>query len=421
MLLIEFLKILTFGGTNKMNEDMTVLNQINDAIAELAKLFEEYKATNDARIDELEKGADAGEATEKLENLEKRMSELETKKAELEKKIYRPNTAATVDVDSEKKDFRVWLKSGKIETKSVNTGTDSAGGYTVPSLLAKQIYDIIQERSVMRNLANVITVDSPDYAQVVNLKGVGVDIVTETATRNATNTSTFAQVKPSWNELSALSPITLQALEDSAFDLESLVIRDAAEAIALKEDELFFTGDNNTSSSGEMKGLLAYSTATTADKTRAYGTLQHVITGGAGAYASTAPADVFFDLIAKFRTDYLPNAKWVMNRATLAATRKIKNSDGDYLFVPSMVAGVPGTLLGYPVVTAEDMPDISSGSFSVAFGDFKRGCTVADRVGITMLRNPYMAAGWVYIYTRLRTGFMVVDSNAIKFLKFSAS
>lgn len=404
-----------------MNEDMTVLNQINDAIAELAKLFEEYKATNDARIDELEKGADAGEATEKLDNLEKRMSELETKKAELEKKIYRPNTAATVDVDSEKKDFRVWLKSGKIETKSVNTGTDSAGGYTVPSLLAKQIYDIIQERSVMRNLANVITVDSPDYAQVVNLKGVGVDIVTETATRNATNTSTFAQVKPSWNELSALSPITLQALEDSAFDLESLVIRDAAEAIALKEDELFFTGDNNTSSSGEMKGLLAYSTATTADKTRAYGTLQHVITGGAGAYASTAPADVFFDLIAKFRTDYLPNAKWVMNRATLAATRKIKNSDGDYLFVPSMVAGVPGTLLGYPVVTAEDMPDISSGSFSVAFGDFKRGCTVADRVGIQMLRNPYMAAGWVYIYTRLRTGFMVVDSNAIKFLKFSAS
>jgi HK97 family phage major capsid protein len=404
-----------------MNEDMTVLNQINDAIAELAKLFEEYKATNDARIDELEKGADAGEATEKLDNLEKRMSELETKKAELEKKIYRPNTAATVDVDSEKKDFRVWLKSGKIETKSVNTGTDSAGGFTVPSLLAKQIYDIIQERSVMRNLANVITVDSPDYAQVVNLKGVGVDIVTETATRNATNTSTFAQVKPSWNELSALSPITLQALEDSAFDLESLVIRDAAEAIALKEDELFFSGDNNSASSGEMKGLLAYSTATTADKTRAYGTLQHVITGGAGAYASTAPADVFFDLIAKFRTDYLPNAKWVMNRATLAATRKIKNSDGDYLFVPSMVAGVPGTLLGYPVVTAEDMPDISSGSFSVAFGDWKRGCTVADRVGIQMLRNPYMAAGWVYIYTRLRTGFMVVDSNAIKFLKFSAS
>ena len=415
------MKIHTYGGISKMNEDMTVLNQINEAIADLAKLFEEYKAANDARIDELEKGADAGEATAKVEELEKRMNDLETKKAELEKKLYRPNTAAAVDAETERKDFRVWLKSGRVESKSVDTATDSHGGYTVPSLLSKQIYDIIQERSVMRGLANVITVDSPDYAQVVNLKGTGVDIVTETGTRNATNTPTFAQVKPSWNELSALSPITLQALEDSAFDLEQLVIRDAAEAIALKEDELFFTGDNNTNSSGEMKGLLAYSTATTADKSRSYGTLQHVVTGGAGAFASTAPADVFFDLIAKFRTDYLPNAKWVMNRATLATVRKIKNSDGDYIFVPSMVAGVPGTLLGYPVVTAEDMPDIASGSFSVAFGDWKRGCTVADRVGITMLRNPYMAAGWVYIYTRLRTGFMVVDSNAIKFLKFSAS
>lgn len=404
-----------------MDENTNVLTQINDAIAELAQLFEAYKKANDERIEELEKNSDAGEATEKVENLEKRMNELEAKKADLEKKLFRPNTTNTVDVDAEKKEFRTWIKSGNIETKTVNTATGAAGGYTVPTLLAKQIYDIIQERSVMRGLANVITVDSPDYAQVVNLKGTGVDIVTETGTRNATNTPVFAQVKPSWNELSALSPITLQALEDSAFDIEQLVIRDAAEAIALKEDELFFTGDNNSASSGEMKGLLAYGTAATADKTRAFGTLQHVITGTAGAFDATAPADIFFDLIAKFKTDYLPNAKWVMNRATLAAVRKIKNGDGDYIFVPSMVAGVPGTLLGYPVVTAENMPDVASGSYSIAFGDWRRGCTVADRLGITMLRNPYAAAGWLHIYTRLRTGFMVVDSNAIKFLKFSAS
>ena len=404
-----------------MNEDMTVLNQINDAIAELNELFNQYKKENDARIEELEKGADAGEATEKLENLEKRMSELETKKADLEKKLFRPNTTAS-DVESEKKDFRTWMKSGIVpETKTINTGTNSDGGYLVPALLANQIYDILTENSVMRQLATVITVDSPDYSQVVNVKGTGVSIVSETATRAATATPTFASVKPSWVELNALEPVTLRALEDSAFDLEALVIRDAAEALALKEDELFFNGDNNAASSGEPKGLLAYTTAATADKTRAFGTLQHVITGTAGAFDATAPADIFFDVIGKMGTGYLPNAKWVANRQTIAEIRKIKDGDGRYLFQPSMIANVPSTFIGYEVIAADNMPDIASGSLSIGFGDFKRGCTVCDRLGVTMLRNPYANPGFVNFYTRLRCGFFVKDSNAIKFIKFSAS
>lgn len=407
---------------NNMNEDMNVLNQINEAIAELAQLFENYKKANDERIEELEKNSDAGEATEKVENLEKRMNELEAKKAELEKKLYRPTTANTSDVESEKKDFRAWMKSGIIpETKTINTGTNSDGGFLVPTLLANQIYDILTENSVMRQLATVITVDSPDYSQVVNVKGTGVSIVSETATRAATATPTFASVKPSWVELNALEPVTLRALEDAAFDLESLVIRDAAEALALKEDELFFAGDNNAASSGEPKGLLSYTTAATADKTRAFGTLQHVITGTAGAFDATAPADIFFDVIGKTGTGYLPNAKWVANRQTIAEIRKIKDGDGRYLFQPSMIANVPSTFIGYEVIAADNMPDIASGSLSIAFGDFKRGCTVCDRLGVTMLRNPYANPGFVNFYTRLRCGFFVKDSNAIKFIKFSAS
>lgn len=406
----------------KMNEDMNVLNEINEAIANLANLFEQYKKANDERIEELEKNADAGEANEKLDNLEKRMSELETKKAELEKKLYRPNTANNVDVDAERKDFRAWLKSGIIpEKKTINTGTDSQGGYLVPSELAKQIYDILQEKSVMRGLANVVTTSTPDYSQIVNLHGTGVDIVSETGTRNATNTPTFASVTPSWNELSALSPVTLRALEDSAFNLEDLVIREAAEAVALKEDELFFSGDNNTNSSGEMKGLLAYGTAATKDGTRSFGTYQHVVTGAAGAFHSTTPANVFFDVISKINTGYLPNATWVLSRETLAEVRKIQDADGRYLFVPSMVANMPSTLLGYPVITSDHMPTIASGSLSICFGDFKRACTITDRVGIQMLRNPYAAMGFVYYYTRLRVGFMCPDTNALKFIKFSAS
>ncbi len=109
-----------------------------------------------------------------------------------------------------------------------------------------------------------------------------------------------------------------------------------------------------------------------------------------------------------------------MNRSVVGQLRKFKDADGNYLWQPSLQAGVPATLLGYPVTEAEDMPDINVGSVSIAFGDFERGYLIVDRVGLRVLRDPYSAKPYVLFYTTKRVGGGVQDFDAIKVLRFSA-
>ncbi|HUJ04058.1 MAG TPA: phage major capsid protein, partial [Rhizomicrobium sp.] len=115
------------------------------------------------------------------------------------------------------------------------------------------------------------------------------------------------------------------------------------------------------------------------------------------------------------------NGTWVMNRKTEAAIRKFKDTNHGYIWQPGSAAGQPATLLGYPVAEAEDMPDIASNSYSIAFGDFARGYLVVDRVGIRVLRDPYSSKPYVLFYTTKRVGGGVQNYEAIKLMKFAAS
>ena len=110
-----------------------------------------------------------------------------------------------------------------------------------------------------------------------------------------------------------------------------------------------------------------------------------------------------------------------MNRSVVGALRKFKDGEGNYLWQPNNEAGEPARLMGYPVTEAEDMPDIASDSHSVAFGDFRRGYLIVDRVGVRVLRDPYSAKPYVLFYTTKRVGGGVQDYDAFKFLKFASS
>jgi HK97 family phage major capsid protein len=110
----------------------------------------------------------------------------------------------------------------------------------------------------------------------------------------------------------------------------------------------------------------------------------------------------------------------VMNRKVQAALRKLKDGNGQYLWAAPAAAGQPATLMGFPVVEAEDMPDIAAGSTAIAFGDFRRGYLVVDRAGVRVLRDPYSAKPYVLFYTTKRVGGGVQDYAAIKLLKFAA-
>src|SRR5690606_23208638 len=119
-----------------------------------------------------------------------------------------------------------------------------------------------------------------------------------------------------------------------------------------------------------------------------WGTLGFVLSGAAGAFAASDPSDALVDLVYALKAGYRQNGTFVMNRRTQAEIRKLKDDAGNYIWQPPAVAGGQATLMGFPVAEAEDMPDIDEGSLSVAFGDFRRGYLVVDRVGVRVLRDP---------------------------------
>jgi HK97 family phage major capsid protein len=153
---------------------------------------------------------------------------------------------------------------------------------------------------------------------------------------------------------------------------------------------------------------------------RAFGSLQYVATGTAGGFGSGG-ADKLIDLIQSLRAPYRQGASFVMNSATLSTIRKMKTADGAFLWQPALAAGQPATLLGYPVVEAEDMPDIAAGSLSVAFGNFQAGYVIAERSETSILRDPFSNKPFVHFYAVKRIGGGVANSEAIKLLKFAAS
>jgi len=110
-----------------------------------------------------------------------------------------------------------------------------------------------------------------------------------------------------------------------------------------------------------------------------------------------------------------------MNKASVSAVRKFKDSEGNYIWQPGLAAGQPATLMGYPVTEAEDMPDIAANAFAIAFGDFERGYLIVDRQGVQILRDPYSAKPYVLFYTTRRVSGGVQDFNAIKLLRFAAA
>jgi hypothetical protein len=128
------------------------------------------------------------------------------------------------------------------------------------------------------------------------------------------------------------------------------------------------------------------------------GTLQTIGTGVSGGFAASDPEDGLIDLVQSLRSPYRQGAVFVMNSATAADIRKFRTSTGAFIFQPSLAAGQPATLLGYPLIEAEDMPDIAAGSLSIAFGNFKAGYVIAERKATTILRDPYTHKPYVHFY-----------------------
>ncbi len=311
-----------------------------------------------------------------------------------------------------------YLRRGsEVELKSFSGVTAPEGGYAIPHEIDEVIDATLKSISPIRAIANVVRVGSAGYRKLVTQNGVISGWAAETATRPETATPTFNEIVPSFGELYANPAATQAMLDDAAFDVEGWLASEIATEFAKAEGSAFVNGNGTN----KPKGFLTLPNATTSDATRTFGTLQYVASGAAGAFVASNPQDKLVELMHSLRAPYRQGASWVMNSSTLATIRKFKTTDGAFIWQPGMAAGQPDTLLGYPVVEAEDMPDIAANSLSVAFGNFKAGYLIAERTETNILRDPYSNKPYVHFYATKRLGGAVTNSEAIKLMKFAAS
>ena len=283
----------------------------------------------------------------------------------------------------------------------VNTleeGTDSEGGYLVPDEYERTLVEALEEENVFRQLAKVIRTSSGDRKiPVVAAKGTASWIDEEGAYTESDDS--FGQVSIGAYKVGTMIKVSEELLNDSVFDLESYIAKEFARRIGAKEEEAFFTGDG----SGKPLGVLA---ATGGAET------------GVTAASSTAiTADELMDLFYSLKSPYRKKAVWVLNDSTIKAVRKLKDSTGQYLWQPSLVAGTPDTLLGRPVKTSAYMPVIAAGAKTIAFGDFSY-YWIADRQGRSFkrLNELYAANGQVGFLGSQRVDGKLVLSEAVKVL-----
>ena len=326
--------------------------------------------------------------------------------------------AKAMPSSSEAKEFvSKYLRRGEqagVELKSFSGASGPEGGFAVPQEIDALIGATLKDISPIRSIATVVQTGTAGYRKLVTTGGTPSGWVSETAGRPETDTPDFNEIAPPSGELYANPAASQAMLDDAAFDVESWLADEIAREFARAEGAAFVAG----SGVNQPRGFLNAAVTDESDDVRAFGALQYVASGSSGSFASE---DVLVDLVHTLRPAYRQGASFVMNSSTLAQIRKLKTADGAFLWQPSLASGQPATLLGYPVVEAEDMPDIAADSLAIAFGNFRAGYLIAERRATHILRDPFTNKPFVHFYATRRVGGQLMNSEAIKLMQFSVS
>ncbi|MFV0361180.1 phage major capsid protein [Tropicimonas sp.] len=317
------------------------------------------------------------------------------------------------------KAFETYLRSGdddglrglEFEGKAMSTAVAADGGYLVDPETSAMIKGVLKSSASIRSIANVVNVEATSFDVLIDHGELGSGWATETASSIETDTPQIERITIPLHELSAMPKASQRLLDDSAFDIDSWLAERIADKFARAEAAAFVNGDGIDKPTGFLSHPVVGNDAWT------WGALGYVASGADGAFGS---ADALIDLVYALGAVYRANASFVMNSKTAGTVRKLKDSDGRFLWSDGLAAGEPARLLGYPVLIAEDMPDIAPDSCAIAVGDFAAGYTVAERPDLRVLRDPFSAKPHVLFYATKRVGGDVSDFAAIKVLKFSS-
>lgn len=397
--------------------------ELKTLLEKQGKAFESFKKSNDQRLDQIElNGKSDPVLDQKVDKANEDITAILKQIDELQAKMNRPGgngkDADSEEVTAHKKAYRNFLRKGvedglsDLESKALNVGVDAEGGFAVPEELDRNVLSLMKNESPMRQECEVIAIGSAKYKKLVDIGGTTSGWVGEETARGETNTPQLAEITPFMGEIYANPAATQQMLDDSFFDPEAWLTNAVSEKFSEEEAIAFLSGDGTN----KPKGILAYASASTADSVRAFGTLQHLVTAG----ATSITGDELITLVYSMKKALRQNAKWMMNSLTMALIRKLKDTEGNYLWQPGLQVGQPASLVGYGIADNEDMADATATNVSAMFGNFKRGYIIVDRMGIRTLRDPYTNKPFVHFYTTKRVGGMVQDSEAIKLLQQAA-
>jgi HK97 family phage major capsid protein len=397
-----------------------------DAHDELLRVHDEFKSANDERLAALERRRGDVLLEEKVDRISdaidvrlKRIEDFALKQARPQ--LDGRRAEAFAGSREHKSAFDAYVRSGDaaplraIETKAMSIGSNPDGGYLVPVELEHAISQRLSAISPIRSLASVREISGSVYKKPFMTAGPATGWVGETDVRTQTTSPVLDALSFPAMELYAMPAATATLLDDAAVNIDEWIASEVELTFAVQEGAAFVSGDGVN----KPKGFLA--STTVANASWSWGNLGYIASGAAGAFLGSNPSDVLVDLIYALKAGYRQNGVFVMNRKTQATIRKFKDTGGAYLWQPPAQAGGRASLMTFPLIEAEDMPDVAANSLSVAFGDFRRGYLVVDRQGIRVLRDPYSAKPYVLFYTTKRVGGGVQDFDAIKLLKFAVS
>jgi HK97 family phage major capsid protein len=418
-----------------------IKSAVDDAVNPVMKAFEAFKSANDARLAEIEKKGSADPILDdNLRKIEEKLSDFEGLNQKITLAVGQAKAAkeasdrievamaripggarsegaevkarsnewlravigaCTFGVPNLSAEQRKSIEDVTAEYKSLNVGTDTAGGYLAPLEYVREIIKAVVEQSPARALVNVRSTAMKSI-QIPKRTGTFSAVwVAEQGTKSETTGLAYGLEELPLHEVYALVDISNQMLEDAAFDMEAELRNEASEQFAVAEGAAIISG----SGVGKPQGVLTHAS------------VGEVVSGQATAIT----ADGLFGLFYGIKTAYARNGSWGLNRSTIAAIRKLKDGDGQYLWMPGLANGVPNTINGASYVEMPDMPSIGAGTYPVVFGDWRRAYTLVDRISMEFLRDPYTQAtsGNVRFIFRRRQGGQVTLAEAINKLKIS--
>jgi HK97 family phage major capsid protein len=404
---------------------MTDLAEVKGLFSETQKIVESLRSDVEAikgksadYVDRDRQDRMKAELSARLEAEQKAREAFEARLDAIETASNRPGAANAAE-DTDAKAFGRYLRKGDepAELKAMSTQDNAQGGYMVPDGMEAGIRKRLRRTSPIRAVANVVSFSGGTYDILIERGDAGYEWAGESDSRSETNTPTLNRIGISLHELSALPKVTQRLLDNAEYDVEGWLTGYVADVFARAEATAFVSGDGVD----KPKGFLSYNKATEADDARAANALQYRITGGAGAFHATEPADVLVKTFYDLQGAYQANASWMMKNTTAAEVAVLTDGDGRYILQGMMNAEgqFVRTIQGRPVYMADDMPAIADNSFSIAVGDFAAGYTIVDGKAVTVLRDPFSAKPNVLFYTTKRVGGGLVDSDAIKLIRFA--